>query len=72
MKISEIEFKGRKIDVYFDNSEVSIDKCAIIWQARNPESLYIWTDEDVVYITKNSEPANSLPKNIFESLIKKI
>jgi len=37
----------------------------------NPKGLYIWADEDVVYITKNSEPTNSLPKNIFEGLIRK-
>ena len=41
MKISEIEFKKRKIDIYFDNSEISIDKCVIIWQARNPDSFYV-------------------------------
>lgn len=37
----------------------------------NPEQLYIWGDENTVYITKGPVSIGTIPTNIFEGLIKK-
>lgn len=42
-----------------------------IWSGSNPEGLYIWGDGENVHIHKEKETIGSIPRNIFNGLIKK-